>query len=261
MIIKHEIFSNLKSFLIWTCCVAGLDFAMILFYPSLQESMADMSASYEKLGAFGTAFGMDQLSMAEAIGYYGTYVGVMLALCGAMYAAILGCSILAKEEGGHTVEYLFTLPYSRIHVVLQKITAVAILIAAFELVNLGIGILGLEFIDAEYSLKTLLIFHMGQTFLHLEIAGIAVMISAFTKKVNLGLGLGIALLLYFMDMMSRVLSQLKFCKYITPYYYANAAEILPSGTIDKGLLGFGIVITILCVSVGCYVYNSRDLAA
>lgn len=261
MILKHEIRSNLKAFLIWTCCIAGLDFIMLLMYPSLQESMADLSESYEKLGAFGTAFGMDQLSMAEAIGYYGTYIGVMVALCGAMYAAILGSGILAKEEGGHTVEYLYTLPYSRIHIVLQKVAAVIVMIAAFEIVNFLVGILGLEVIGADYEMKNILIYHIGQTFLHLEIAAIGVLISAFTRKVNLGVGLGIALLLYFMDMMSRVLSQLEFCKYITPFYYSNAAEILPSAKIDGGLLVIGILVTLVCVGAGCYRYNTRDLSA
>lgn len=261
MIIKHELRSNLKSFLIWVCCIAGIDFVMLLLYPSLQESMQEIAKSYEKLGAFGAAFGMDKMSLAEPMGYYGTYIGVMLSLCGAMYAAILGTGMLAKEEGGHTVEYLFTLPYSRIHIIAQKVIACLLLIFAFEAVNFGIGVLGLEVIDAEYSMKTLLLFHTGQFFLHLEIGAIGILISSVTRKVTLGLGLGIALLMYFMDMMSRVLNQLDFCKYITPYYYANAAEVFVNEKINPGLLTLGMIVTLCCMISAGILYNRRDLSA
>lgn len=261
MIIKHELRSNLKMLLIWTICIAGFDFVMLLMYPSLQESMAEIAASADKLGTFGTAFGMDQLNIGTPLGFYGTYIGVMLALCGAMFAAILGAGILSKEEGGHTVEYLFTLPYSRVHVVIQKVLAVLALIVIFEIVNLLLGMLGLEIIDADVPMAKILLYHVGQTFLHLEVAAIGILISACNKKVNLGIGLGVALLFYFMDMMARIFEQLKGFQYITPFYYSNAVDVLNSGKIEPVLLIIGIVITIASIIAAGFVYNRRDLAA
>lgn len=261
MIFFHELRSNIKMLLIWTLCIAGFDFIMLLMYPSLQESMADLAASADKLGAFGTAFGMDQLNIGQPLGFYGTYIGVMLALCGAMFAAILGAGILSKEEGGHTVEYLYTLPYSRIHVVIQKVLAVFALILIFEVVNLLLGILGLEIIDAEVPMIKILIYHIGQTLLHLEVAAIGILISACNKKVNIGIGLGVALLFYFMDMMARIFEQLKGFQYITPFYYTNAVDVLNQGKFDPVLLIIGIVITIASMVAAGFVYNRRDLAA
>ncbi len=261
MIYKQEWKSSLKSFLIWVCSVAGLDFLMILMYPSLESAMTEMASMYKDMGAFGTAFGIDKLNIGTPVGFYGMYIGAILSVGGAMYAALLGTGVLSKEEAGHTAEYLYTLPYSRVSIITSKIVAVVSLVVAFDIVNLLLGIMGLQIIGAKYALTDILIFHLGQMIMHLEIASIGILISAYTKRVNVGIGLGIALLLYFMDMMSRVLEQLEFCKYITPYYYANAADVLLQGKIDSVLLLIGIVVMAICIAAGIYHYKEKDIAA
>ena len=62
-------------------------------------------------------------------------------------------------------------------------------------------------------------------------------------------------------MMARVLSPLKFAKYITPFYYANAADVMVNGRIDILLLFIGMVIAALCIGTSIWYYNKRDLAA
>jgi ABC-2 type transport system permease protein len=261
MILKHELKMNLKTLLIWTLVIAGMDFGFMLMFPSLQDAMTEAMDAYKNMGAFSTAFGMDRLSIAEPLGFYGTEIGAIYALGGGLFAAIIGTGILSKEEGGHTSEYLFTLPYSRVNIVLQKIAAVFLIILAFDAVNMMFGMLSFPLIHETLPMKELLVFHFAQFLMHIEIAAIGVLISAITKKVNIGMGLGVALLLYFLDMMSRILEQLEFMKYITPFYYANSADILTTTRIDGGLLSIGMLITIACIVGGVCHYNRRDLAA
>lgn len=261
MLIKHELKSNWKMFVIWTFCLGIFDMIMLLVYPSLQETMKDMASNFDKMGALATAFGMDKLNIADTIGFYGTYVGVMLSLCGALFAAMLSCGILSKEEGGHTVEYLFTLPYSRLHIMIHKITSVVILVVAFDIINYLFGLTGLALIDADVSMKFIGIYHMGQMLFHFEIACIGILISACTRKVNLGIGLGVTLILYFMDMMARILEQMKFFRFITPFYYSNAADVLVENKIDPCLLMIGMAVGTLCLIVGSMIYSRRDLSA
>lgn len=261
MFIKHELKANLKTFLIWTIIIAGMDFGFMLMYPSLQDAMNEAMNAYASMGSFTAAFGMDRLSMAEPLGFYGVYVGAILSLGGALFAAIIGTGVLSKEEGGHTSEFLYTLPFSRVSVVLQKVLAVFILIFAFDFVNLLLGLLSFPLIHAELAWKEILLYHLAQFMMHFEVAAIGILLSAFTKKINLGVGLGVAMLLYFLDMMSRVLEQLKFAKYLTPYYYANAADVIGNSGIEHPLIEIGIGITILCIIAGTWYYNKRDLAS
>lgn len=261
MIFIHELKRNQKSLWIWTVAIAGFNFCMLLMYPSLQDTMKDIYGAYQQMGAFSQAFGMDQLNIATTKGFYGMYIGIMLSLCGAIYASILGSGMLSKEEGGHTVEYLFTLPYSRVHIVVHKILAAAVLILGFELVNVLTGLLGLAIIGDLDFVKEMLLFHAAQTCMHLELASIGILVSSVMKKVNVGLGIGIALLLYFMDMMARIFDSLKGFRAITPFYYANAADVITNGSINGNYLFLGILITMVCLVAGTLIYKKRDLAA
>lgn len=261
MIFKHEWRSNVKMLLLWAICIAGFDFAMMLMYPSLQDSMQEMASAYQNFGIFTAAFSLDRMDLGTVMGFYGMYIGTILSLGGTIFAAIIGISILAKEESGHTSEYLFTLPYSRRNIVAQKVAAVFSMLVVFQIVNFLLGILSIQIIGEEILLKKIVLFHCTQLLLELEVASIGILISACTKKVLMGAGLGIVLLLYFMDMMSRVLEQLEFCKYITPFYYANATELFTGGNIDGLLVIIGVIVTIVCVVAGTYLFRRKDLAA
>lgn len=261
MIIKHELKIYLKTFLIWTSIIAGMDFCFMLMYPGLKDAMHDAMNAYANMGTFTEAFGMDRLNIATPLGFYGIEIGAVLSLGGALFAAIIGTGVLAKEEGGHTSEFLFTLPFSRVNIVAQKAVAIFFTILAFDAVNLLAGLLSFSFINADIAWKQMIIYHLAQFIMHFEIAAISILLSAVTKKVNMGIGLGVAMLLYFLDMMSRVLNQIKSAKYITPYYYANAADVLNSCRIEQPLLLIGLGITVGCLILGTLFYNSRDLAA
>lgn len=261
MIFKHELKINLKSFLIWTSTIALTNFCFMLMYPSMESSLKRATDAYANMGSLTAAFGMDRLSIASALGFYGIEVGTILSLGGALFAAIIGTGILSKEEGGHTSEYLYTLPYSRINVTMQKTVAVFVIILAFDLVNMFFGFLSFPLIHATIHSQELLLYHAAQFSMHIEIAAICILISSILKKVSLGSGLGVALLLYFLDMMSRVLTQLKFAKYITPFYYANAADVMVNKKIDPSLLTIGMVVALICIISATWYYNQRDLAS
>jgi ABC-2 type transport system permease protein len=261
MILKHELKINFKTLLIWTIIIAGMDFGFMLMYPSLEDALNEAMDAYSNMGSFTAAFGMDRLNMAEPIGFYGAEIGAILSLGGGLFAAIIGSGILSKEEGGHTSEFLYTLPYSRVNVVLQKIAAVFVIVFIFDLINFILGTLAFPIIDADLELKKMALYHIGQFFMHFEIAAISIFVSSLTSKVNIGYGLGIALLLYFLDMMSRILEQLDFAKYITPYYYANAAEIITTTSIDVRLLAIGLIVTVFSLVAGIWYYNKKDLAS
>lgn len=261
MIIKHELKAYIKTFVIWTLTIGIMDFCFMLMYPSLQKSMTEAMDAYANMGVLTTAFGMDRLSMATPLGFYGIEVGSILSLGGSLFAAIIGTGVLSKEEGGHTAEFLYTLPYNRVNIILQKVLALFLIILAFDVINIIFGLLSFPLINAEFEMKKILVYHLSQFLMHFEIAAICFLFSAFNKKVSFGIGLGVTMLLYFLDMMSRVLEQLKFAKYITPYYYANAADVMNHGTIEQPLLWIGLSITFGCLLSGMFYYNRRDLSS
>lgn len=260
-IYKHEMTSYLKSLIIWFVCVGGMGFACILLFSSMQGNMENMAESFASMGAFSDAFGMSQLSIGTLIGFYATEVGTIHGLGGAMFAAIISTCMLSKEEDGHTSEFLFSLPIGRGKVILSKWCAVVTHIILFNLLCVGLYVLGFLILGEEIPAKEFILYHMMQVVMQIEIAALCYGISAWMKKNKLGLGLGIVLLLYAYDLIARVIPDLSDYKIISPFSYANAADVLSTGEISVAAVVIGAIVLVFSVCMAFAVYVKRDLAA
>lgn len=260
-IYKHEVTTYLKNLLIWVICVGGMGFACILLFSSMQGDMESMAESFASMGAFSDAFGMSQLSIGTLTGFYAAEVGTIYGLGGAMFAAIISTGMLSKEEDGHTSEFLFSLPVARGKVVLAKWGAVVTHIVLFNMLCVGIYLIGFAILGEDIPAKEFALYHLMQLFLQVELASICYGISAFMKKNKLGLGLGIVLLFYAYDLIARVIPDLSDYKMISPFAYANASDILSTGEVSAAaaILGAVILVAGVCISFGAY--TKRDLAS
>lgn len=260
-IIKHELKANFKTLLIWSIVVGSMILAFMLMFPLMEDTLSQMGDLYSNMEGFSAAFGLDKLSIYTAMGFYGTEVGAVLSLGGALFAALLGGGMLSKEEGGHTAEFLLTTPISRASIVFQKLATTAIIVFVFNLICTSLAAISFLIIKESIDIPAFLLYQLAQFIMHLEIACICFCISAFAKKSNAGLGLGIATILYFMDIMVKTISELDSLKYITPFYYAGAADIFSSGKIDGVLLFIGIIIILLSVIIAYGKYSKKDITA
>ncbi len=260
-IIKHELKMNFKSLLIWTLSVGLMSFVFVLMFPGLKTTLLDMADAYSNMGGFSTAFGMDKLNLGELMGFYGTEIGVIFTLGSSLFAALLGIGILSKEEGGHTSEFLFSLPISRKQVVLEKLLSILFILFLYNLAFILLMVLGFAFIGEDVDVKGFILFHLASFLMCIKISCICFALSSFSKKAALGSGLSVALLLYFADLMAKIIEDTKFLRYITPFSYADAADIIATGSIHSDYLIPGIIITIASTITGFIVYMKKDLAA
>ena len=204
-LIKHELKENRRSFIIWLLCVGGLCFFCITLYKSLEGSLEEMAQAYSSMGSFSTAFVMDRLSLATLTGFYATEIGMIHGLGGAMFASLVGTVLLSKEEEGHTSEFLNTLPIRRSKVIFSKWSALFLIIVAFNIICSLWYVLGFIIVNETVPIKEFLLFHLMQTVMQLEIGCICFLLSACSKKNKLGAGLGISILFFALDMMSRII--------------------------------------------------------
>ena len=258
---KHEMKMSFKSLLIWTICVGGLCLGCILLYTSLEESLQDMAEAYQNMGAMSQALGMDKISMATLTGFYATEIGMMLGLGGAMFSAILGTTMVSKEENGHTSEFLNVFPMGRREVLTQKYLALLSNIVIFNAVSVGMCILGFVAMGEGIPGKEMLLYHLALLFMQIELGTICFAISSYTRRNLMGTGLGIVILAFAADMMCRIIPAIENLKYVTPFYYANAADIFSSAEVDGGKLAIGAGITIVSIVLAWVGYCKRDLAA
>lgn len=257
---KHELRMNMKSILIWSTSVGALVFIMLLVFPSMSKELDNMQDMYANLGALSSMFNMETLQMGNVMGYYGLEAGNILSIGGAMFAAILGAGILAKEEAYHTTEYIYITPNKRTYFLNQKLMATGGLIVIFNVLCLAWSLLGFAIIGESVEWNKLFLLHLSQFIMELEIAAICFGISAFLKKLNIGLGIGIALFLYFIHLLGNITESVEKVHYITPFYYSDAATVYEDISIPLVYVIIGLGITIVSIVVAYLRYTKKDLS-
>ncbi len=258
-LLKHELRQGRLSLAVWTGSIASLLVLCVFLFPEMKGEMDGVGALFSSMGSFSAAFGMDRLNFGTLTGYYAIECGNVLGLGGAFFASLLGISALAKEERGATAEFLLTHPVSRARVVTEKLVAVTLQLAAMNLTILGLSSLSIGFIGEEIVWKELLLLHLAYFLLQLELAGICLGISAFLHRGGLGIGLGLAAMLYFLSLISNITEGAEFFKYITPFGYCEGADILTSGGLDGALVALGMLYALLGIAAAYGKYCTKDL--
>ncbi|KHD45768.1 ABC transporter permease subunit [Streptococcus hongkongensis] len=261
MIIRHELRQNTKSLLIWALSVGVSSALCILLYESVADSIKSIANLYQDMGGVSKALGMDKVSIATLGGYYAAEIALIYSLGAAMYATLLGISIVAKEEEGHTAEFLYSLPLSRQRVLNGKYMGMLVCLMFFNVISIALEFLGLWKVNMTFDYTAFWQYHGLVLLLQIEIASLCFMISAFTRKRLIGLGMGIVLLAYFMDIICRLVEKVDYLKFMTPFYFANATDRFGGQNLDWKMLLVALAITLISIVTASLIYNNRDLAS
>lgn len=259
-IFKRELRSGLAGLLLWSAVVGGLMALCVALYPSISGSMDDFSALFANMGDFSAAFGMDKLSFGTVMGFYGVECGNILGLGGAFYAALTAMGLLAGEEGGHTAEFLLTHPVGRVQAAAEKLAALAVLIAALNLICLACGAGSILAIGGEADWGDLLRYHAALLVMQLEIGAVCFGASSLLRRSSFGLAMGLAAGLYFVGILINLDAGLDWLRFFTPYYYADAARIFAGEALAGPLLA-GCLLGAICAWFGLWWYGRKDIAA
>ena len=170
-----------------------------------------------------------------------------------------GISMLSKEEKDHTAEFLLTHPVSRVQVLSGKLAALFVQILILNAAVLLLSLLSIYAVGEDIPWKEILLLHLAYTLLQIEIASICFGISAFLRKGSLGIGLGLAIILYFFNIIANISDAAEFLKYISPYGYAEGTDIVTNVSLDGTLLLLGMLYGIIGIAAGYIKYTRKDI--
>ena len=255
----HELKRGKVSLLIWSCAIAFMLGICVLIYPEMKTQMSDISEMFADMGSFSDAFGMDKINFGTFIGYFGVECGNVLGLGGALFASILGISALAKEEKEHTAEFLLTHPVSREKVLAEKLLTVFSQSIILNLVSASVTVLSVLAVGESVDAKVMLLLFLAYFMMQIEISAVTFGISAFLKGNGLGIGLGIAVLMYFLNIMANLTENAMFLKYITPFGYTEGADIISNSAIEVKYLAAGLVFTVTGLVAAFLKYRKKDI--
>lgn len=258
-LIKHELRQGKLSFLIWMASIGALLAICIFLFPEMKGQMEGVNDIFASMGSFTEAFGMDRLNFGTLIGFYAVECGNVLGLGGAFFASLCAVGILSKEEKDRTAEFLLTHPVSRRRIVTGKLSAVFVQIVVMNAILYAISMGSIMAVGEEIPWKELNLFHLAYFLLQLELAGICFGVSAFMRKGSAGAGLGIAAMMYFLNLVANITEAAEFLKYITPFGYCEGAEIVANGRLDGGLLALGLAFGAVGIVAAYLQYCRKDI--
>lgn len=258
-LVRHELKQGKMSFLIWTISIGFLLVVCVFLFPEMKGQMDGISETFASMGSFTAAFGMDRLNFGTLIGFYAIECGNVLGLGGAFYASLCAVNILSKEEKDKTAEFLLSHPVSRTRIITEKLLAVLLQITALNLIIYAFSIGSMTMIGEEIPWKEVNLLHLAYYLLQIELAGICFGISAFLRKGSAGVGLGIAAMMYFLNLIANIAEVAEFLKYITPFGYCEGADIVSNGNLDSTMVAIGMAIGIVGIAVAYLHYTKKDI--
>ena len=258
-IVRHELRQGKAAFLIWTASIGFLLAVCVVLFPEIKGEMEGFSKIFASLGPFTAAFGMDRLNFGMLSGYYAIECGNVLGLGGAFFASLCAAGMLSKEERGRTAEFLLAHPISRARVVTEKLIAVLIQITAMNLILYALSVGAIAAIGEEIPWKELSLLHLAFFIMQAELAGICFGISAFMRKGSAGVGLGMATVMYFLNIIANIAESAAFLKYLTPFGYCEGADIIADGSLNAAMVAVGIVVGAAGILAAYLKYLKKDI--
>ena len=258
-LVKHELRQGKVAFWIWTASIGFLLAICVFLFPEMKGQMEGVNDMFASMGSFTEAFGMDRLNFGTLIGFYAVECGNILGLGGAFYAALCTVGILSKEEKDKTAEFLLTHPVSRKRIITEKLIAALIQITAMNIIIYALAVGSIAAVGEVIPLKEISLLHLAYYLLQLELGGICFGISAFLRKGGVGVGLGIAAMMYFLNLIANIADVAEFLKYITPFGYCEGADIVSNGGLDIILVAIGTVMGISGIIIAYLKYTKKDI--
>jgi ABC-2 type transport system permease protein len=261
-IVLKEMKSHRKSLIFWSIGMFLMVASGMVKYESLAssgQSMNDMLAGMPK--SMLAVLGIGDFDISTVTGYYGLLF-IYLLLMATIHAAMLGATIIAKEERDKTSEFLFVKPVSRNRVITAKLLAAFVNILFLNVVTF-VSSFGLveKYSNGEVVTKDIAITMAGMFILQLlfMVIGSALAAVKMKSKNAVSLATGVLLLTYVISVAIDLNENIEVLKYLTPFKYFEAKNMMFGGGFEFiFVLLSGVLIAVLTAATFLF-YKKRDL--
>jgi len=263
--LKRELKINLKSLIIWTGIIVSICILVFGVYPSIinSESANNMDEIMKMFPEdMLKAFNMDLVSLDSVLGWFQSEGYVFIVLIGSLYAAILGGTILIKEESDKTIEFLQSKPISNSQIVTSRVVCGVINISIFVVVIALTTLIGF-LLSNDFNFMKWIYLTIAPSIIYYAFFFISMFLSTFMKKSrqSTNISLAIVLLTYLLQMIAGMSDKLKFLKYLSPFELFDSRLAITDEILSIPRMIFGV--TLVCILIfGIYHrYNKKELVA
>jgi len=258
----REMKATQKSLIIWSISMMVMIAGGMSKYEAISASGQSMNAIISQMPkSLQTIMGMGTFDLSKAIGYYGLLF-LYLVLMASIHALTLGATIIVKEERDKTAEFLLAKPISRYGIITAKLMAAFVNIVVLNVITMLTSIKMVSYYGkgATYT-HDIIVLMIGMLFLQLIFVTLGAGIAAVNEhpKTAVSIGTFILLAMFILSMMIDINSKLEVLKYITPFQYYTAKQILVSRELDSVFVMLSVAETVLLLLVTYVSFNKRDM--
>jgi len=250
--------------LVWWCLgMIALVSSGMAKYAAYETAGGSITAIFDALPrAVLVVFGMQGFDLTKASGFFGVlflYIAVMAAI----HAALLGASLISKEERDRTSEFLYAKPISRGAALTAKLLAG---LTSVVILNIATSVSSVYFVDyfskGEPVGNEITLLMVGLLFLQLIFFTMSALVAGVVKrpKAAPSIATSIMFLTFLIAYLVNMSEKLDFLRYVTPFKYFDALALLTEAKLDPLYVGMSALIVVLSVFGTYYFYDRRDLA-
>jgi ABC-2 type transport system permease protein len=256
----RELRAHLRTFLAWAIPLAGMLALVCILQPSLANG--PMAAKLESMPeAMRRALGLELVDFQSPLAYLATN-SLTFTVGSALFAGLLGASVLAKEEMQHTAELLYAQPASRARILAGKLTAVAIYVLALPLLLGLVSTALLAVVAARPVEPAIAELWVASAATSLCFAGIGALLASSLRDARTSTGATLAAVLgaYFVGILAMMTSATEPLRYLSPFKWNEPVAIAAHGPSALGIAG-AVVLGVGAAILAVRRYHQRDLHA
>ena len=249
--------------MVWWSAGLGLFAAMMIaFFPSIRgnDDFNVMLESYPE--NLKTLFGLSELTdITSAVGFFNAEIfGFMAPLLFVIHGVVLGSGAISGAEGRGSLEILLSEPIARGKLVVQKAAAMIANAIALGLVLWIVLVIGTLIIDIDLSVLNLAAITFSTVLLGVTFGALAIAAGCFTgsRGTSVTIVAAVAVGTYLLNAASGIVSYMEAAKWLSPFFYYNAANPLANGLNPAHAAALLATIAIL-LGVGYLGLRRRDL--
>lgn len=259
--LKRELKINSKTLLIFLIILVVMLGTVCAIYPSIATSNVDIDAMLKMFPkSMLEAFNMDVASISSVFGWLATEGYMFITLLGGCYFAILGGTILLKEQSEHTIDFLYSKPVSKSKILTSKILCGLIYLIIFNVVVGATTFIGLQ-ANNDFDFTKWVLITIAPLFLELFFFLVSLLTSLFFKKTSKGISIaiGTVFIMYLFNLLGTLSDKIEFLKYISIFNYMDSRQIITDNHIELFGLILTSVVSIITVIMTYILYNKKEL--
>lgn len=175
---------------------------------------------------------------------------------------MLGANIIAKEERDKTAEFLMVKPVSRNRIITSKLLAALANVLILNIVTLVLSVVIVgKYSGGERVAGDIIALMSGMLILQVLFLSAGAAIASANKNPRNSASIASFMILtsFVLYIAADMSSKLEFLKYITPFKYFDAQDIIYGKGLNPAyvILSFTVIAVLVCIT---YIfYNKRDL--